>query len=354
MLDGRDRVDEAHVVAIALGDRALQWRALQRVSDFILGWDDGAHALEYMDRLLELARIAGPPGAEPLAEYTRGAAYWLFGDAVTAGIHLTRSLELFRRLGPGERIPSPLNLTELPWRGVSGLVGPRMMFEETLQPFSELSTGMAVAHVLVNQGAVARLQGDLVEARRLIEEGVGVVEALGESQALAQALVRLGYLDLAEDEVDAGRAAFERALELRRRGNDRRGIGIALAGLGVTELAAGDNERAGRALDEARELFRRAGDRWGLASTLWRIADLRLAQGDLDAADRALEETLTVIAPTRRQRWVAHTLYNRAEVAVARGERELADGWYARARALYVETHDLAGLALVDGVFEAR
>jgi tetratricopeptide (TPR) repeat protein len=347
MIEGREQVEEGLSVAIALGDRALEWRALQRVGDFVLAWDDGAQALEYLDRLAELAE-SGPPGAGGLAEYNRGAAHWLLGDIAAAGVHLAKSLELFRRLGPAERVPSPPNLIELPWRGVPGVLGPRMVFEDTLQPFVELSATMAVAHVLVNQAAVARLRGELGEARRLVEEGVALVQERGEDQGVAQALVRRGYLDLAEDRIEAARTAFANALELRRAGNERRGIGIALAGLGVTEIAAGDHERAERALDEARDLFRRAGDRWGLASTLWRIADLKTVQGDYEGADRALEETLTVIAPTMRQRWFAHTTYNRAEVASARGDLERAEKWYAEARALYVATGEQAGLALVD------
>ena len=348
MLDGLARVEEALAVAVALGDARAEWRALQRLVDFAVAWDDGATALRHLDALLDLAP-AGPPGAEALAVYVRGSAHWLLGEYQAALASLAKSLELFRRLDPADRVPSPLNIADLTWNGIGGLIGPRMVFEETLHPFLEVSSRLAVAHVLMNQAGLVRMRGDLAEARRLADESVALVDGHGEERALAQALVRRAYLDLAEGEPEEARRALERALELRRELNERRGIGIALKGLGLAELVAGDYARADRVLGEARELFRRAGDRWGLASTLWRIGDLRLVQGDYDGADRVLEEALAVLGATRRRRWLAHTLFIRAEVAAQRGEPERARAWYGEARELFEAASDRGGVELVDG-----
>jgi predicted ATPase len=340
------RAEESLEIAVTLGDRLLEWRALQRLADVAVAWDDGQVALGWVERALRLAGGDGPPGAEGLGVYTLGAAHWLLGDADRAEESMALSFELFLRLDAGDRVQSPLNIAELRWPGRGWALGPRLVFEETLHPLLEISARAAAAHVLVNRAGIARMRGELARARELVDDAEGLVAS--EDRGLAAVLVRRAWLELADDDVEASRAALERALELRRSLGDRRGIGMALSGLGFVDTVAGELERAETELADARDLFRRAGDRWGLASTLWRTADLEILRGRIDAADAALEEAVAVLGTTRRPRWLAHTALNRAEVALARGDVELAAIRFAEARELYVASADHDGVAAVD------
>ena len=104
-------------------------------------WDDGETAMRYLERALALARREGFSGAEALGVYTLGVAHWLIGEPDEAEACLDESLELFRALaGSPERILSPLNINEVRFAGVQGVLGPRLVFEETLQPFMEMSS----------------------------------------------------------------------------------------------------------------------------------------------------------------------------------------------------------------------
>jgi len=348
--DGRARAEESLQVAVAIGDTRAEWRALQRLSDFAIVWDDGPAALRYLERALVIARSDGPPGAEPLGVYTRGVAHWLLGEPDRAEECLAESLELFRSLASGPvLIPSPINIEDLQWAGIPGVLGPRIVFEDTLQPLVEISGPAAVGQVLINQSGIARARGELSRARVLIDEAEAMFDDSAEDRALAAAvLVRRTYLELAESAHAQARTAIDRALEIRRELNDRRGIGMALVGLGLVDLSAGDLDGAGRSLEAASGLFRRAGDRWGLASALWRTADLELVRGRFDEAEAALDDARAVLGETRRVRWLAHTAFNRAEVAVARGDLELARARFAEARELYTASGDRGGLAAVD------
>ncbi len=323
--------------------------ALQRLADIAVAWDDGASALAWAERAHELAGEHGPPGAEALGAYTVGAAQLLLGESDRAEESLARSLALFRLVGGADRVPSPVNIAELRWPGLGGAIGPRVLFEDTLQPFQELTGRTAVSHVLVNQAGVARVRGELARARELTDEAEAI--ARRGRAGLAAVLVRRAYLELAEGDLDAARAALERGLELRRRLRDRRGIGMALAGLGFVDAVAGELDRADAELGEARDLFRRAGDRWGYASTLWRTADLELARGRYDDAEAALEQAIAALGATRRPRWLAHTAFSQAEVALVRGDPGLAATRLAEARELYVLSSDLTGVAAVDERF---
>jgi tetratricopeptide (TPR) repeat protein len=340
------RAEESLDIAVALRDRRLEWRALQRLADVGVAWDDGRAALGWVERALDLAPGDGPPGAEGLGVYTLGAAHWLLGDADRAEECMAESFERFRRLDRDERLQSPLNIAELRWPGRGWSLGPRLVFEETLHPLLEICARAAAAHVLVNHAGIARMRGDLARARQLVEDAEGLVAS--EQRGLAAVLARRAWLELADDDVAASRAALGRALELRRTLGDRRGIGMALSGLGFVDTVGGELERAEAELADARDLFRRAGDRWGLASTLWRTADLETLRGRFDEADAALEEAVVVLGTTRRPRWLAHTALNRAEVALARGDLELAAKQFAEARELYTVSADHDGIAAVD------
>jgi predicted ATPase len=347
---GIARAEEAYEIASELGDMRAQWRAMQFLGEFGIANEqriiDGT---AWLERGLELARREGFTAAAALGVYTLGVARWVQGDLHGADKLLEESLASLRTLvDPPERIPSPVNVADMRSSDTAGLPGMRVVFEETLQPFVEISCDTAVAYVLANLAAVARVGGDHPRARVLLDEAEEQFLRTVDDRGQADVLVRLAFLEHAEGSVTEARRLLERALELRRGLNDRRGVGLALSGLGLIETTAGDHESADRHLAEARDIFRRAGDRWGLASTLWRTADLALERGRLDDAEAALREALAVLGETRRERWIAQTVADLAEVTVLQGDTDRAAALFADARERYAATDDELGVASVE------
>ncbi len=330
--------EESHALA---SDPHAEWRALQFLGECRIAGDQAGSALPWLERALELARREGFAAAEAIGVYSLGVAWWIAGEPARAEELMARSARLFGAL-PAERIPSLVNIAEIRTTDAPGL---RVVFEDTLQPFAEISAGAAVAYVLANQAAIVRERGDLARARELLDESAARFATGGDEAGRAAVLVRRAYLELAAGEAAAARAALEEALDLRCHQGDRRGIGLVLSGLGLVDTQAGNHGRAECHLAEARDIFRRAGDRWGLASTLWRTADLALEQGRLDDAEAALHEALAVLAPTQRDRWIAHTLLALAEVALRRGDTEPALELLRDAHHRYAERGDALGVA---------
>ena len=341
---GLSHAEESYAVASEIGDARAEWRALQALGEFGVASDAADVATPWLERALELARREGFAAAEAIGVYSLGVAYWIRGDLAPAEELLAQSIELFRALaGSPEQIPSPVNIAEL--RTSRPL---HVVFEDTLQPFVEISCDAAVSYALANQAGILRARGELARARALLDESAARFEDSGDEAGKAAVLVRLAYLELAEGAVPAARAALEEALELRRGQSDRRGLGLALAGLGLIDTTAGDYLTAERHLAEARDIFRRADDRWGLASTLWRTADLAFARGSLDDAEAALLEARAVVGATERERWIANTLTGLAEVALRRGDMERATALLADARDRYAVRDDALGVADVE------
>src|SRR4051794_10058718 len=347
---GSGRAEESYAIAAEVGDARAQWGAMQFLGEFGVANEQLiAESSTWLERALELARREGLAAPEAVSVYTLGVARWVQSDLAGAQELIEQSLAALRALeDSSEPIPSLLNIADMRLAVTPGRVALRVVFEETLQPFLEVTCAAAVSYVLVNLAAIARARNDLTAARARLDEAAGRLERARDGRGQADLLVRRAYLSLAEGSPDGARDCLERALVLRRRLNDRRGVGLALSGLGLVDTNAGEYERAERQLGEARAIFRRAGDRWGLASALWRTADLALARRRPDEAEASLREALAVLGETRRERWLAHTLGGLAEAAVLRGDREEAAALLADARARYVATDDELGVASVD------
>ncbi len=344
---GHAHAEESYAIATEIGDARSQWRALQFRGELSLAEDDLEASLTTFEQGLELARREGFLTAEATGVYSLGIAHWALGDLTRAEALVADAADQFKALvGSPERIPSPLNLAETSQSG--GRPGLRVVFEDTLQPFVEMSIEAAVGYVLANQAGVVRNQGDLPRARVLLDESAARFADSGDERGTAAVLARRAYLELADGAPAAARAALEQALELRRAQRDRRGVGLALTGLGHIDTLAGEYASATEQLTEARRLFRRAGDRWGLANALWRTADLALVRDELDEAERVLQEARGVLGLTQRERWIANTIAGLAEVAVRRGDTEHARALLEDAHRRYCARHDTVGVADIE------
>jgi predicted ATPase len=330
---GNEYARESLAIARRRRDAWRQWRALHFLGGLNIASDDLVASLKSFDQALALARRHGFAAAEALGDYCRGVAFWRLGDLDRAEELVADSAERLRALhDPSERIPSPVSVAEIRSEGSRGSL--RIVFEDTLQPFVEISSVHAAGYALTNQAGIARERGDLARSRKLLEEAGDLFRSDRSERGQADVLVRLGHLELAEGSTSAARDCLQQALDLRRGLGDRRGLGMALSGLGLVDTAAGDFDGAERRLAEARDLFRRAGDRWGLIGALWNTADLRIAQGSIEAAEAALDEALAVTAATGRDLWIAETTERLAEAALLRGDHGRAERLLGEAREL--------------------
>jgi predicted ATPase len=346
---GEAHAREGYEIAARLGPGELRWRALQRVGEFAVSRDDATQAAILLERARRLAQRNELAAAEALSIYALGVVRWLVGDLTGAEAQLRKSVRALRATPSAPAcIQSPLNVAEMrPGDGSSG-AELRIVFEETLQPFMEISYEAAIAYMLTNQATIARLRGQPNRAQALLDEASERFRRTGDQRGQAAVLVRRAYLELSRSSRRQARDHLEDALEMRRRLGEVRGVGMALQGLGLVATLEGDHDLAERQLAEAREIFRRAGDRWGLVSSLWRTADLALARGRLGDAETAVEEAREVVGETERRGWIDVTVAMQAEVAKLRGDDARAAALFAQAREGYVAAADAAGVAAID------
>lgn len=346
---GTGHAQESYEIAGELGDAQAQWCGLQRLGEFAVACDDASRALHLLGAARDLAATAGLAASRAVSVYSLGVTHWLIGDLEGGEALLIESAASFRPLaGSAEKILSLLNIAEMRSSDPSGQPGLRIVFEETLQPFVEISCATAIAYVLANQATIARVREQWGRARELLDEAGDRFAGAEDSRGEADVLIRRAYLELAEGSPDRARACLEQALRLRRAMRDRRGVGMALLAVGLVETVSGDYARAEQPLAEARQLFRRAGDRWGLVSSLWRTADLAIVRKRLDEAEAALQEARAVVGETERQGWIAVTVATLGEVARLRGEADRALTLFEQAREHYLASELRAGVVAME------
>jgi len=312
---------DSYAVAADVGEPRAEWAALQFLGECAVARDAADDAVRWLQRALALARRCGLAAEEAIGVYSIGVAHWIRGELAQAEKLVRDGITSLRPLArSSQRLMSPVNITEGHTRRPGGVPGLRIEFQDTLQPFVEVSCEEAISYMLANQAGIARARGDLGRARALLDESAARFEAADDDRGIASVLVRRAYLDLADDELAAARLALGQALELRAAHGDRRGLGLVLVGLGVTETASGDYREAEGHLSEARDIFRAAGDRWALASSLWASADLEFVRGDLVRVEALLLNARAVLEVTGRERWIAHTVTALAQIAMLRGE----------------------------------
>jgi predicted ATPase/tetratricopeptide (TPR) repeat protein len=321
---GLAKVEEASSLARELGDSELEWLTFHFRAAVEIADDEGTSAASYYRPALVFAREHGLAAAEAVSTYSLGAAAWVAGDPVEAERLCAESFALFGALvDSDESVPALVNAAEMILPNPDRL-GVRLVFEDTLQPFAEISCRVAAGYVLINWANLVRSAGDDRRARELLEQGLSHFTDSGSDQGRADSWARLAHVELSEGNLDEAADLFERARRVREQLGDRRGGALALVGLGQVATRRGEHERAADLLQEALDTFRRAGDRWGLISTLWRIADLELARDRPAVAEERLEEALAVVGETRRVRWTAVTCANLAELVLRRGDEARA------------------------------
>jgi tetratricopeptide (TPR) repeat protein len=344
---GLDHADEALALARELDEPELEWRAIHFCGGIEIAREDGRAAAGHFKAALAVAHDNRLAASEAVSVYSLGVAAWVAGEFAVAEERFAESAGLFAGLGsPDETVPALINVAQIAVQD-PGAPGLRLVFEDTLLPFAEVSSAVAAGYVLLNWANVARAADDLARARELLAEALERFERAGSERGTADVWARLANLELADGNLAEAADLFERARALRTRRGDRRGAALALVGLGNAAVAAGDYPRAEALLKEAADTFRRAGDRWGLASTLWRTAEFEQARDRLDQADALLEQALEVVEETPNRRWQAVTWAHSAEVALLRGEDERARYLLEQALDAFASRGDAQGVEYV-------
>ena len=301
---------------------ASSGRCCQRLADFTVALGRRRASASRVERRADL-RAAGGARRPPrrVSVYALGCASGSSATSSAPSEHARREPRAVPAAGPDElRLPSPLNIGELPLDGSRGLLGPRVLFEDTLQPFIELPARAAVAHVLVNQAGARPAARRPRRARELFDEGAQRFEVArrrrgraARSPAGVSRSSRAGDSRPPAAELGARSSSGRAERPARDRHGAHRPRPRRHGRRATTSAPSCGSARPatlppGRRPLGARELALAPGrtrNRRGASSTRPRTRS---------------SEALRVLGETTRTRWLALTTLDSTEVALARGE----------------------------------
>ncbi len=191
---------------------------------------------------------------------TLGQVYDRLGYFAAAGKTLDASLEILRRLHPGDHAD--------------------------------------VARALNDLAVQAYRRGDYSRSERYSRECIGMRRRLGLDDDLIKPRGNLAAVLRLRGRLDEAAELYLKGLEQRRaRWGDRHAnVAVSLSNLGITHYLAGDFDAAEPLLREALEIRRGAFEPGSakVASVLGHLARLHHARGELDAAERRYGEALRI------------------------------------------------------------
>jgi predicted ATPase/serine/threonine protein kinase len=248
-------------------------------------WEVGEYLTEgrdRLDKLLKLARAAGPTKAGTRAFFAAGVLAGEQGDYASADALFRESLDSARQLLDQQGVAVSLNALAVNARDRGEVAVARSLFEEDLVLWRELGDHKAVARALSNLANAVKLQGDYDRARSLYAEGLSIFQGLGDRIGVAWSMNYQG--DVARDQGDSASAR-------------------TLYGQGLA-------------------IFRELGDRWGIAGTLADLGNLERQQRNYSQAHSLYRESIRLFQELEHKRGVARLLECFACSAAAQLDRE--------------------------------
>ncbi|MCW3099998.1 MAG: DNA-binding transcriptional activator of the family [Chthonomonadaceae bacterium] len=264
-----------------------------------------------------------PPLLYASLQYVLGRCARILGDADEATALYNRSLQLFQQQG------DPVSTAwVLLFMGVHStdrdLMEAQKLFEEGLrlmrQAQHDFGIGMGLlgltrvirTNVIVSREEYERAQGLCAEAHALCHRR-------GDLYSLAEILVEEGQLARTQGEFARAKECMEENLALRNQLGDRSGAGKALCNLGHLAHEADDFVQARHYLEEALRIFQDC--QWGssksAAEALLHLAKTRYRTGDAREAEALAKRSLMLYHKRSARSGYFHCLYFLSQVAAS-------------------------------------
>jgi len=272
---------------------------------------------------------------------TLGTALLLVGDARSAQVHLTESLEIATRHGNRSFAATVLGALGQAAIALGDHLTADTLLHQALALALELSERGEAAVVRSLLGDLARHRGDHDQARSYLDQALEAARTLGRPYLVARCLCFLGRVALAEADLAEARDRFDESLAMAR------GLGIpylvARCLLGLGEISAqedADEATTGAVFEEALAVASAAGDRQATATATSALAEVALRRGEPERARSMAAEALGVQDEIGDLAGIARTLETAATLLgpgpnglrlAAAADRLRRSGGYARA-----------------------
>jgi predicted ATPase/class 3 adenylate cyclase len=195
-----------------------------------------------------------------------------------------------------------------------------------------------------------QMRGYLPEARDRVDHVLPLAGAPPEIQQ--HAYDAAGGIAYWQGDMPAARAAYEKEQALAEERGDEAGVAEAIYNNSFTySLTPDEADKATQLAKDALERFRRLGDRAGEGKALWGVVNSYVFADDVEPAMAMIEESLIISRELGDRFQLGWALFTRGLILNKSGDPEGSRRSYEEALAIFRETEDITGYALVlDGL----
>jgi predicted ATPase len=271
---------------------ALRLSAALYLFWFVRGyWDEGR---EWLRKALTICSDA-PPDIHAKVLNAAGLLAWHQGDAATARLLLTESMEMCQKSGDKHNLAYALTYLGIKgfWNESSATA--RTMETESAALFEELADKWGLAYARFSQGRTALWQGNYLASQSFFEQSVALFLELGDRWHASEPIRRLGYLALREGDHIKADEFYKKSLEISLEISDKPGIASGFISLGEVALFRHDYIQAVAYYQESLAILMKLDDKLCIALAKYGLSTAAAVKGNYTEAERLLDEGITLL-----------------------------------------------------------
>ncbi len=158
-------------------------------------------------------------------------------------------------------------------------------------------TTIGLANILISQGKVYELKGELDKANQCYDEAISIFSQTEDDEStrkLAVGYTCKGFITQLQGNLTEAADFYIKAQSLNKKINCREDYALVTSNLGTVHLLKGDLNSAEKLYEESIAIYKEIGDSEGIASQYNSLANLRKIQGRIYEARTLLEQAIGI------------------------------------------------------------
>ena len=196
-------------------------------------------------------------------------------------------------------------------------------------------TTIGFADILISQGKVYELKGELDKANQCYDEAISIFSQTGDDEStrkLAVGYTCKGFITQLQENLAEATSLYVKAQNLNKEINCQEGFALVLGNLGTVHILKGDLDSAEELYEKSIAIYKEIGNSAGIADQYNSLANLRKIQGRIYEARSLLEQAIKIDKSINRKEGLAlhyglfssiHLLMGNMEEALEYGKAAL-------------------------------
>ncbi len=224
--------------------------------------------------LIRLSQQICSIAAHPRPLFEIGKAYMEMGEYGIAKTNLTRSLEMYQKMGDNKGILASYYALASVCLKTDGNKLAKEMFDRILQISQQIGDKAAEAATLHQLATIDLDLGDFNAAKDKCDRSLQISLQIGDTTGEAEIWHQLATIDLVTGDYDMAKVKFDKSLKIKKQEGNKAGEAVTWHNLATIDFRTGDFKAAKEKFSKALKMSQQIGDKATEAITVGQIGGL--------------------------------------------------------------------------------